>query len=42
MVNVDHCKSLAHIFSQSGYCRKQIMRLYVKKVVIDLGETLFL
>ena len=42
IVNVDHCKFLAHIFSQSGYCGKQIMRLDVKKFVIDFGGTLFL
>ena len=42
MVNVDHCKFLADIFSQSGYCGKQIMHLDVKKVVIDFGGTLFL
>ena len=42
MLNVDYCKLLAHIFSQSGYCGKRIMHLDVKKVVIDFGGTLFI
>ena len=42
MVNVDYCKLSVHIFSYSEYCRKQIIHLDVKKVVIDFGGTLFL
>ena len=42
MVNVDYFKHLAHIFSLSGDCVKQIIDLDVKIVVIDFGGTVFL